>query len=97
MTHPLQGDGETILVTVEVPKPFRYLLADTPTVFCRAKLPDGRSVGARLHMMAELPGEPRHGIIEIRDEGPPVETKKGDLIELGVVGHMVLRCTVAEH
>jgi hypothetical protein len=91
----LQGDGETILVRVEVPLPFRDLLADTPTVFSRAKFPDGTEAGVRLHMLKAVEGQERHGIIEVRTgEVPKVEM--GDTIELVAGGVMRLRCVVAE-
>lgn len=98
--HPLKGDGETILVRVGVPEHFRDLLADTPTIFSRAKFPDGTEVGVRLHMLRAVKGQERRGIIEVRiievrnGEVPKVEM--GDVIDLVAGGVMRLRCVVAE-
>jgi hypothetical protein len=95
MGTELQGDGETILVRVEVPEHFRDLLADTPTVFSRASFPDGTEAGVRLHMLRPVEGEERHGIIEVRIGEVP-KAEMGDVIELVAGGVMRLRCVVAE-
>lgn len=41
MGAELQGDGETILVRVEVPLVLRWMLMGTVTVFSRARFADG--------------------------------------------------------
>lgn len=98
--RPLHGDGETILVRLEVPKELRELFADEPTVFSRARFPDGSLESARLHVLAAAKGEERHGILELVGRprgGYPKETAKGDKIDLTAGGKVILSCWVAEH
>lgn len=99
MSHPLQGDGETILVRFEVPKELRQLFEGTPTIFSRARFADGSIEGTRLHALAAVEGEDRHGVLELvlrPHRSPPKETRKGDKIELTAGGMVILTCWVAE-
>lgn len=93
---PLQGDGETILVEVELEGSWRLLLRGRDTVFSRARFPDGSKAGVRLHMLDPVEGRPRNGIIEVRTGEVPKGLTLGDVIELTAGGVLQLRCVVAE-
>lgn len=94
--RPLQGDGETILVRVVAPPPFQSMLMGTPTVFSRAKFPDGSEAGVRLHVLRAVMGQERLGVLEIRTGFVPKGLGMGDAIELVAGGVMRLHCVVAE-
>lgn len=97
MGAELQGDGETIRVRVEVPKRYEALLADTATVFSRARFIDGSEAGVRVHLLRAVEGQDRLGVLEVRTGEPPASLWMGDLIVLTAGGEMVIQCWVAEH
>lgn len=94
--HPLQGDGETILVRVEVPPVARWMLMGEATVFSRARFADGTEAGVRLHMLLEVEGQERHGIVEVRTGEVPKGLTMGDGFDLVAGGMVQLHCVVAE-
>lgn len=96
----LRGDGETIVVRVDVPAHLARSFAGRATAFSVARFADGSKSSVRLHMLDEVAGEPRHGMLELVGAPagkPPESLAKGDRVELIAGGTVILTCWVAEN